>query len=1261
MIGRRVGVYELEREIGRGGMGAVYLGKRADGEFRQTVAIKLIKRGMDTDSILKRFRRERQIIATLDHPNIAYFLSGGSTDEGLPYFVMEFIDGKPLYNFCSKNRLTINERLQIFRQICEAVEVAHQRKIIHRDLKPSNILVKADGTPKLLDFGIAKVLDADFSGQDFDSTATAMRVMTPEYASPEQISGDEISTASDIYSLGIILYEILTGHRPYKLKRQVPHEIARIICEEMPSRPSTRNNDAETQISTLEYISRNTNSLIDTGNPKSEIQNPKSDDLDKIVLKSLRKNPAERYNSAADFAADITNYLENRPVKAENFWLEDRTKTRSDKKAIAILPFRMIGAENSKNTDDIFLGIGLADALVSRLSGVSRLIVRPTSSVLPFAEKNPVEAGNKIGVDFILDGNIRRVGERIRITVQLLNVAESATIWAEKFDENFTDVLELEDLISEKVAKVLLPQLTGEERRRLEKRGTNKPDAYQAYLRGRYFANQFTDESLLKSIEAFEEAVRLDPEYALAYVGIADFHVWSAIFGATACRKAYPQAKHAAERALEVDDYLGEAFAILAFVTLLYDWDWTEAELLIKRALELNPNYNFAHECYSNFFSTQGIFDKAVSEIIRAEELDPLSPRAKLMTSYTFYQARNFPEAIIKARQANEMQANFSQGFLHLGNALTENGNIEEAVYCLTESVKNWKNSALPKFMLCFALVADRQFEKAREILDEMLAAVANGHVKPYFIAMTYAALGEIDNAFKWFEKSIEERDEWMIWFGTEPKLDALRKDSRYLELLKKTNNPIITSQNKTATARTEKSIAVLPFKFLISESAFDSEDEYLSIGLADALTMRLSNVRRFLVRPTSSVLPFGNHETDSFAAGRELGVDFVLDGNIRRVRDRIRVAVQLLSVSENSTRWAERFDEKYTDVLTLEDSISERVTKSLLPKLTGEERRQLAKRGTNNPKAFEAYMRGRFFWNQFTPEAFPKSLESFEKAVELDKNYALAFVGIADFYSWAAIYGLIPPMISYPKVFAAATRALEIDESLGEAYATLGIYNSNNRNWAEAEKNYRRAIELSPNYSHGHEWLASLLVGTERFEEGVAEMYLAEKLDPLSLRTKTLTAWTTYQAGKYQESVKKAREIIAFDPDFPQGYLQLGNVLHQLGEIEEALRASRKAVELMSESPLPVYSFCFALAAAGRFDEAAQQVAELKNKAAQTYVPPFFMAMAFVAVGETDSAFDYFRAAFEEKSAWCLWFKTEPKLAALRRDERYSELLKLM
>jgi TolB-like protein len=293
-----------------------------------------------------------------------------------------------------------------------------------------------------------------------------MRLMTPEYASPEQMAGDDVGPASDIYSLGVILYELLTGHRPYQLNRQNPIDVARVIREETPSRPSECLSGRDRLVpvsasdeSTIEYI------FESRGASLTELKHILSGDLDRIVLQAISKEPARRYKSVAALAADISNFLENRPVTADDPLPSHLLKKAGHKQSIAIMPFNMIGVSEARDTDDIFLGIGLADALVSRLSGVQRLIVRPTSSVFPFADQSPLTAGKKIGVDYVLEGTIRRIGDRIRVTAQLLSIAEGSTRWAEKFDENFTDVLELEDSISERVAKVLLPQLTGDERR----------------------------------------------------------------------------------------------------------------------------------------------------------------------------------------------------------------------------------------------------------------------------------------------------------------------------------------------------------------------------------------------------------------------------------------------------------------------------------------------------------------------------------------------------------------------------------------------------------------------------------------------------------------------------------------------------------------------------------------------------------------------------------------------------------------------------
>src|SRR5687768_17191059 len=464
MLGRRLGAYRIEREIGRGGMGAVYEAVRADNEFNKRAAIKLVKRGMDTDFILRRFRKERQILAALDHPHIGALLDGGTTDDGLPFFVMEYIEGQPLYSYCDSKQLNITERLKLFRSICDAVHYAHQKQVVHRDIKPSNVLVTSAGTPKLLDFGIAKLLNPLIAGDiTHDPTATAMRLMTPEYASPEQVQGAPTTPTTDVYSLGVLLYELLTGHRPYRLVNRAPHEIARVICEEAPAPPSIIITRAEDLLPSLFQGDESTTlkRLYTTrGGTLESLRRALSGDLDNIVMQALRKEPEWRYQTAADLRDDITRFLEGRPIldlpDPPNVPMKSDSSTEN---SLAVLPLKLMDI-NQPETGPDYLGTGLADALITRLSAIRSFPVRPTSSVLRYgADADPLRAGRELGVAFVLDGRIRRAAERIRVTIQLLNVKDETTAWAGQFDEQFTDVLNLEDVISSHVAEQIVPHL----------------------------------------------------------------------------------------------------------------------------------------------------------------------------------------------------------------------------------------------------------------------------------------------------------------------------------------------------------------------------------------------------------------------------------------------------------------------------------------------------------------------------------------------------------------------------------------------------------------------------------------------------------------------------------------------------------------------------------------------------------------------------------------------------------------------------------
>ncbi|HEX8566868.1 MAG TPA: protein kinase [Pyrinomonadaceae bacterium] len=1269
LIGKRIGSYRLLREIGRGGMGAVYEAERADNSFQRRVAVKFIKRGMDTDLILKRFRNERQILASLNHPNIARLLDGGTTADGLPYFVMEFIEGEPFYHYCDNRKLGVTARLELFRQICDAVDEAHRNKVVHRDLKPSNILVKPDGTAKLLDFGIAKLLDPELAAATIEQTATQMRLMTPEYASPEQVCGEPVTPAADIYSLGVLLYELLTGHRPYRFKNRAIHEISRVVCEQQPLAPSESLTREDNLIFTGTGDHRVTLAeIIEARNADLKtLRRELAGNLDRVILKALRKEPAERYQTALELSEEIERVLQNRPVKAEPIPISKQAEaTKPEKNSIAILPFKHIGATGATGeAGEQFLGVGLADSIVLRLSTVRRIVVRPTSSVIQYenSDENPFEIGAELSVEYIVTGTIRRAGNRIRVSAQLLDIAANSTAWAQSFDENFTDVLTLEDTISEKIAELLIGQLSGEERTRLEKRGTNNPEAYEAYLRGRYFWNQFTPDTFAKALEAFERAVRLDPDYALAYVGISDYYNWATIFGMVPPQEGYEKTRRAVLRALELNDQLGEAYAVLGFITAFYDLDWTEGERLLKRALELNPNYHLAHEWYSALLAGVGRNEEGIRETIRSHELDPFSLRTKTLTAWHLYQYRRYPEALAKAEEIIEMNPLYYQGFFQRGNVLTEIGRAEEAVADAERGLQLSKELGYMYYKLCFALMRLNRRDEAEQVLRdfETIASESNTAYS-YHLAMCCAALGDRDRAFEFFNRAIEEHNMWLVWLATEPKLDPLRDDERFNELLRKTNRPHLARRiSARKPAKTSaKSLAVLPLKVHAIASATGEDDKFLGLGLTDALTGRLSKIRDLVVRPTASVMSVAD-TTDPFAAGRELDVEYVLDGNLRRVADRVRLSVQLLNVETNATGWAQTFDERLTDILELEDTISAKVAESLAPHLTGEEQQKLKKRGTDNAEAYEAYLRGRFHWNQFTPESLPKALESFQKAAALDPEYALAHAGLADFYIWAAIYGLIPSASALDEAEAAARRAIELDERLGEAYASLGLIMQNRRRWAECEKLERQALKLNPNYATGHELYAAMLVGVGRTEEGIRELKIAENLDPLSLRSKTLIAWDFYQSHRFDEALARGRQIIDLDKNYPQGYLQIGVALWAMGRAEEALPFFQKFNEMIPGSGMAKYQLCYGLVAVNRHDEARSILEEMKALAAEGYVKPYFLAMAHAALGERDRAFEYFEQSFAEYDAWMLWFGTDPMLESLHDDERYVNLLERM
>jgi DNA-binding winged helix-turn-helix (wHTH) protein/tetratricopeptide (TPR) repeat protein len=449
-------------------------------------------------------------------------------------------------------------------------------------------------------------------------------------------------------------------------------------------------------------------------------------------------------------------------------------------------------------------------------------------------------------------------------------------------------------------------------------------------------------------------------------------------------------------------------------------------------------------------------------------------------------------------------------------------------------------------------------------------------------------------------------------------------------------------------------SIAVLPFNYISARAG----EDYLGIGLCDTLITRLSSVRRFVMRPTSSVVHYGDGRAESLAAGRELKVDFVVDGRIRRAGETLRVTVQLLRVSEEAICWAGQFDEKLTDVLQLEDSMSEQIAGALVPQLTADERERLAKRGTDNPEAFEAYLRGRYHLNGLTEDGFAKALADYEHAVLLDPSYALAHTGIADYYYYLAIYGVMPSSQCLAASEAAARRAVELDPMLSEAHAALGFALSGRFNWAEGERHFLRALELSPNSALAHLRYGSQLSQQGSFEESIQHARRSIELDPVTPIYQFSLGWGLYFARRFDECLEQYQGMIIAHPLNPMAYFGLAWVARYVGRHDEALGAMKRAEELSHGSLMMTTGRGQAYAAAGMRRETEEVLAKLAALPAERYVIPYHVALIHHYLGDKEKTLLALEDAFEQRDLWLVWMGVEPAFDNLRSDTRFHRLL---
>jgi serine/threonine-protein kinase len=742
VLPRTIAHYELLEQLGAGGMGVVY--KARDTHLGRITAIKVLPPDKVADRERhRRFVREARAASTLNHPNIVTIFDIAD-ENGVDFIAMEYVPGRNLAEIAAARALPLDQALDCAAQIADALAAAHESGIVHRDLKPGNVMVTEGGRVKLLDFGLAKLVEAGV-GEDSDTrtieTCAGAVLGTPAYMSPEQVNGKTADARSDIFSFGALLYELLAGRRAFE-RPSVVSTLHAVACEEPPPFPPS----------------------VPVG-------------IRDVVFRCLRKNPGERFQTAAALKSAL-----------ESARRCGSGPSAATAPSIAVLPFANLSAEK----DNEYFSDGLAEEIINALTQLPGLRVTARTSAFAFRGKDMDvrEIGAKLGVEHILEGSVRKAGDRIRVTAQLVKASDGYHLWSRRFDRAMTDVFAIQDEISEAIVDGLRVRLVGPEV--AAKRRTANIEAYNLLLKGRYLLNRPTLESLEKSRACFEQAVALDPDYALAWCGLAEYSFNSAYYGLMPAVDRMPRGRTAALRAIELDPTLAEGHAMLAIYYALFEYDWPAAEREFRAALELSGESVTVQALYAYFYlRPMGRLDEAVIRLERALEQDPLSPLLYTRLGYALHVRRSLEKAIDVLRKAIELNPDAHMPHVVLAVALGNGpGGFAQAVAEAEKAVQlSGRNSfTLGVLGICYCLSGERH-EELERLREEMFDRARGGYVSPLHIAWLHLCPPNADLYFEWAGKAIDAHDPFLPGhLNLEPTLDWLRPDPRLRALCARMN-----------------------------------------------------------------------------------------------------------------------------------------------------------------------------------------------------------------------------------------------------------------------------------------------------------------------------------------------------------------------------------------------------------------------------------------------------------------------------------------
>jgi serine/threonine protein kinase/Tfp pilus assembly protein PilF len=744
MIGQTVSHYKILEKLGGGGMGVVY--KAQDTRLDRPVALKFLPPDLTRDPEAKeRFIHEAKAASALQHANICT-IHDIEEHDGQLFIVMDCYEGETLKKRIDRGLLKIEEALDIAVQIAQGLQKAHEKGIVHRDIKPANILITTDDVAKIVDFGLAKLTGRSVL------TKSGTTVGTAPYMSPEQARGEQVDQRTDIWSLGVVMYEMVTGRLPFAAE-YAEAIMYRILHEEPQAITSLRSNVPM--------------------------------ELERIVKKAIAKNPEERFQNTGDILVDLKSLRKG----LESGVSGERVSTPKSMTSIAVLPFE----DMSPQKDQEYFCDGIAEELINALSHIKDLRVAARTTAFSFkgTKQDLREVGRKLNVNTVLEGSIRKAGNKLRITAQLIDVVNGYHLWSEKFDKEMGDIFAIQDEISMGIVENLKLKLLPAEKAAIEKRYGRDAEAYNLYLRGLYFYNRATPECLEKGLKYFQEAIDKDPSFALPYTAIAMVYLlYGMLSFGLAPTEILAKSKAALTKALELDDNLAEAHFIAGGIAHNIEWDWKAAENHFEKALALNPGMAICRAYYAWFLTAMGRFDEAMKQVKKAQEIDPLTPLCYAMGAGIHVTAGKLDEGIDQFHKAIELEPNFALAYEHGARLYFAKGMIEEARSALEKALRLVPSWDAAEMGLGVIYNIKGEKEKAEKVLEDLIERKKRMHVSSSVIAMLAYQLGQQEKAFDLLETAFEERDGFMSYLQVFAEFAQLRSDARIKPLLRRMNFP---------------------------------------------------------------------------------------------------------------------------------------------------------------------------------------------------------------------------------------------------------------------------------------------------------------------------------------------------------------------------------------------------------------------------------------------------------------------------------------